>query len=210
MRHINLLKILTVAFVVAIFAANAQAADPNGTWTWTVTTQSGQEFDLAVELKQELKYKKIIADYTRAIELGSSPADVATYRKKLAQAYFSWGDFHFHRDEFDKAFPKLDQAIRLNPEYSEAYDHRGQVYLHKGEPEKAIADLTEAIRLGPAYGGWTYNHRGDAYASLEQWESAVADFRRASELGKYRGSYSLALLRLVGTLCVHPHEPKAA
>jgi len=53
MRHINLLKVLLAAFVVAIFASNALAADPNGTWTWTVTTQSGQEFDLAVELKQD-------------------------------------------------------------------------------------------------------------------------------------------------------------
>ena len=51
-RHANYFTLLGAAFVVVLLSsATANAADPSGTWTWTVTTQSGQEFNLSLELK---------------------------------------------------------------------------------------------------------------------------------------------------------------
>jgi hypothetical protein len=47
-------KLLLVAAALLVFSASqAQAAaDPNGTWKWTFTGQSGQEIQLSVTLKQ--------------------------------------------------------------------------------------------------------------------------------------------------------------
>ena len=51
-RHANILKLFGAACLALLLtSAAANAADPNGTWTWTVTTQSGREFDLSLELK---------------------------------------------------------------------------------------------------------------------------------------------------------------
>jgi hypothetical protein len=53
-RHANILTLLGAACLAFLLtSATANAADPNGTWTWTITTQGGQEFDLSLELKQE-------------------------------------------------------------------------------------------------------------------------------------------------------------
>jgi hypothetical protein len=41
------------SFVVVLLAGTALAADPNGTWTWTFSTQGGQDFELSLELKQD-------------------------------------------------------------------------------------------------------------------------------------------------------------
>ncbi len=54
-RHANILTLLGAAclvFLLTSATANA-AADPNGTWTWTFTTQGGQEIESLLELKQE-------------------------------------------------------------------------------------------------------------------------------------------------------------
>ena len=53
-RHTDVTKILAVCFViVACGAAIASAADPNGTWKWSFTTQGGQEFELTMTLKAD-------------------------------------------------------------------------------------------------------------------------------------------------------------
>ncbi|MEX0678980.1 MAG: hypothetical protein WD063_18040 [Pirellulales bacterium] len=51
MRHINLFRLLTAAFVVAAFASTGEAADPSGTWTWKFTTQNGREISSTLILK---------------------------------------------------------------------------------------------------------------------------------------------------------------
>ncbi len=44
---------LAAATAVVVLATTARAADPNGTWKWTFTTQNGQEIESSVTLKQE-------------------------------------------------------------------------------------------------------------------------------------------------------------
>lgn len=53
MRNIPCYRILMTSFVVVLLAGTALAADPNGTWTWTFSTQGGQDFELSLELKQD-------------------------------------------------------------------------------------------------------------------------------------------------------------
>jgi hypothetical protein len=52
-RHANILKLLGAACLALwLTSSAANAADPNGTWTWTFSRQ-GQDVTLSLELKQE-------------------------------------------------------------------------------------------------------------------------------------------------------------
>ncbi len=51
-RHVTKM-VAAMVIIVACGAAIASAADPNGTWKWSFTTQGGQEFELSVTLKAD-------------------------------------------------------------------------------------------------------------------------------------------------------------
>ncbi len=51
---------------------------------------------------------------------------------------------------FDRAIADLDQAIKLEPNYSSAYWTRGLIYRDKGDKEKAADDYKKALSLNPS------------------------------------------------------------
>ena len=78
---------------------------------------------------------------------------------------------------------KLDEAIRINPQYPYTYRDRGWAYYKLGQYERAIQDYDEAIRLNSALipqDPYTltrsYSDRGLAYAALGQHERAIQDY----------------------------------
>ena len=44
---------------------------------------------------------------------------------------------------------ELDEAIRLNPDYSDAYAYRGEIYIWLKERERGIADARRALQINP-------------------------------------------------------------
>ena len=50
-----------------------------------------------------------------------------------------------------EAIPHFDQAIRLNPRYTEAYTNRGIAWREKGDLSGAITDFDKATELNPKY-----------------------------------------------------------
>jgi tetratricopeptide (TPR) repeat protein len=63
------------------------------------------------------------------------------------------------------------QAIKLNPNYSEAHYNLGSLYRMKGKPEEAITCFKKAIQINPDY--------AEAYAGLGVAEYALRDYQRA-------------------------------
>lgn len=50
----QVVRVFTLAAaVLTLTAGSCLAADANGTWKWKFTTQSGQEFELSLKLKQD-------------------------------------------------------------------------------------------------------------------------------------------------------------
>ena len=72
MHRALVLKIVLAATVLMAVSAPALAADPNGTWKWTFTTQGGQEFELTLVLKQE--GEKLTGQLTRS---GGQTSDIS-------------------------------------------------------------------------------------------------------------------------------------
>ncbi|MGO8019994.1 tetratricopeptide repeat protein, partial [Rhizobium leguminosarum] len=75
--------------------------------------------------------------------------------------------------EYDLALKALDEAIKLNPNYTRAFVNRAGVYLKKNEYDRAARDYDEAIRLEPnleaALSGrcWSRAILGSLQAALE-------------------------------------------
>ena len=85
--------------------------------------------------EQELAIK----DYDRAIELNPR-----------ADFYNNRGNALRKTRAFDRAIADLDQAIKLEPNFSSAYWTRGLVYRDKGDKEKAADDYKKALSLNPS------------------------------------------------------------
>ena len=95
-----------------------------------------------------------------------------------AQAAYSRGFAFFLDGEYDKSIEKYDEAIRLDPEYTDVYYYRGLAYKKLTRYELAIEDYEAAIRLDPEYTN-AYWGRGNAYAALGQYNSAIQDHSEA-------------------------------
>ena len=83
--------------------------------------------------------EKIIADYTRAIEL--NPDDPNAYNNR-GLAYSKSGDLK-------QAIADYTKAIELDPVFALAYYLRGFVYSKSGDLEKAIADYERYLEVAP-------------------------------------------------------------
>ena len=72
----------------------------------------------------------------------------------------------------------LNQAIKLNPAYTQALFARGMAYRAKGEPDRAVPDFDAVIKLTPRDAAAFFN-RGLAYKDLRDYDRAMQDLRPA-------------------------------
>ena len=83
------------------------------------------------------RYREAMNDYTRSLELESSP-NILTRR--------GWA---YLLQAKSLALADFDEAIRLNPENGDSYNGRGFARVLLGQVEPAVADAEEAVRRGP-------------------------------------------------------------
>jgi tetratricopeptide (TPR) repeat protein len=80
-----------------------------------------------------------------------------------------------------KAIEYLNEAIRLQPDFTNAYNLRGIAYCYSKQYQSAIDDFDKVINLKPD-SAVAYHNRGTAYAGLVQYQSAIEDFNKAISL----------------------------
>ncbi len=80
-----------------------------------------------------------------------------------------------------KAMIDLDQALKINPNFSKAHFQKGLALLDQGKSESALASFNEAIKLNEQYAS-AYCFRGYARNSNKDYEAAVEDFTKALSL----------------------------
>ena len=160
--------------------------------------------------KQE-DYVNAIAEYTKAIELGSEDSSSQRMHYTIrAHAYREQGDYanaiadytkaigldpndetpyegraeaYLKQKDYAKAIADCTKVIELEPEEYKYryYAKRAKVYLEQGDYANAIADYTKAIELNPE-DGWNYRDRADVYLEHKDYENAVADYTKAIEI----------------------------
>jgi tetratricopeptide (TPR) repeat protein len=75
------------------------------------------------------------------------------YTQKMELAYD-----YLYADNYKKAKPLLEDAIKLRPNEPLPHDKLGVAYFKLGQPDRAIFELQKAVKLAPRY--------DEAYANL--------------------------------------------
>lgn len=96
----------------------------------------------------------------------------------LAKAYHSRGNANRAKQLFDLARQDFDEAIKLNPRFTDAVGDRGITLMAMGRFAEAIPDFTQVIELDPKSAYAMYD-RGLAYESLGLDDLAIEDFSAA-------------------------------
>ncbi|HLP89648.1 MAG TPA: hypothetical protein VK184_13785 [Nostocaceae cyanobacterium] len=88
---------------------------------------------------------------------------------------------------YGAALLDFEQAINLNPQYTDAYYNRGvaKTYLQKYLP--AIEDFNQVVTYSPNYSA-AYYYRGYCYDKLNDKQAAIKDFDQAASLYKQQGN----------------------
>ncbi|MEH2063303.1 MAG: tetratricopeptide repeat protein [Nostoc sp.] len=116
-----------------------------------------------------------------------------------AQGWFYQGLSQAKTGDLLGAIASYDQAIELQPEFSEYWFNRGLTLFHLERFEEAIASYETATQLKPDFYKAWYN-RGGTLGELGYFEEAIASFDKAIEIkADYQEAWSskgLALLKL--------------
>ncbi|MEM0987771.1 MAG: tetratricopeptide repeat protein [Pseudomonadota bacterium] len=99
----------------------------------------------------------------------------------LAIAFNNRGTAYADLGQHSRAIEDYDEALRLDPNYTEANYNRGDAYAELGQHARAIQDYDAALRLDPN-DAKALNNRGNAYAYLGQHSRAIQDYDEALRL----------------------------
>lgn len=141
---------------------------------WSLKTLT-QEEELTPEIKSQINdlIDKAILEYDKAVQLKSNYLE-ASYNlalaleqkgenekaieeiKSLAQSnrfnpeiWYELGQIYLRSDNQDQALEAYQEAVRIDPNYSNAHFQAAMIYEQKGEKDKAIEALEIVQRLNP-------------------------------------------------------------
>lgn len=98
--------------------------------------------------------------------------------RDLAVAFLNRADANRAKQLFDLALQDYDEAIKLNPRFTDAIGNRGITLISMGRYAQAIPDFTQVIELDPKSAYALYD-RGLAYEGLGLDDLAIEDFSDA-------------------------------
>ncbi len=137
-----------------------------------------------------------------AVQSSNSPGVIERHSDNPithAQGWFYQGLQQAKTGDLLGAIASYDQAIEMQPEFSEYWFNRGLTLFHLERFDEAIASYETAIELKPDFYKAWYN-RGGTLGELGYFEEAIASFDKAIEIKPdYQEAWSskgLALLKL--------------
>lgn len=122
-----------------------------------------QKFDLALK------------SFRQAVLL-KEPASL-TARQLDARAYLQVGKLLTTNKQLERGVPFLENAIALDPQYSDAYLILGQNYSLQRSWDEAIANYTQRLKLSPK-SIYTHVLIGDALIRKQDFEGAFFQYRQ--------------------------------
>ncbi|MCC5660225.1 tetratricopeptide repeat protein [Nostoc sp. XA010] len=157
--------------------------------------------ELWVKLDQSTNLVQQLAS-NLAVQSSNSPGIIERHGDNpvtQAQGWFYQGLSQAKTGDLLGAIASYDQAIKLQPEFSEYWFNRGLTLFHLERFDEAIASYETATRLKPDFYKAWYN-RGGTLGELGYFEEAIASFDKAIEIKPdYQEAWSskgLALLKL--------------
>jgi len=170
-------------------------------------------------LLKKKEYGRAIDDYSHAIKIDGSRAELYNYRgyaraelasgrasdlrlaiedysKAIAitsnytDALINRSQALFEIGEYNRVIEDCNRIIALEPKNAYAWNRRGGAWYSLGDDDKAIKDFTEAIKLRGDYAA-AWHNRGNAWYSKGELDRALADINRALAINpSYAGAYT--------------------
>ncbi len=166
------------AKVIVTSTEDKPAAGPVGQTSPGAKEKEANEKDCT----QDSDVERRIAGCTRLAIDASETTD------RRSVAFFNRASAYYAKADYDSAVADYNEAIRLDPNYSDAYGNRGNAYYAKGDYDRAIAEYTVALRLN-AKDAVGFNNRGQTYFAKGDFDRAVADYNQAIKLDPNNGSF---------------------
>ncbi|MBK6485050.1 MAG: tetratricopeptide repeat protein [Chitinophagaceae bacterium] len=101
--------------------------------------------------------------------------DVIAKYPHVPIAYSNLGSYYQEKEQLVLAKKNMDEAIRLNPNFSQALINRSDIYRVFNKIDSAIMDGNRAVALSPNDPD-AYMNRGIAFSIAEKNDSALKDF----------------------------------
>ncbi|MHC5739169.1 CHAT domain-containing protein [Nostoc sp.] len=180
-------------------------SDSEETWDNTLTNLEPNVAytldELWVRLDQSTNLVQQLAS-NLALQNSNSPGIIERHSDNPithAQGWFYQGLSQAKTGDLLGAIASYDQAIELQPDFSEYWFNRGLTLFHLERFDEAIASYETATELKPDFYKAWYN-RGGTLGELGYFEEAIASFDKAIEIKPdYQEAWSskgLALLKL--------------
>jgi tetratricopeptide (TPR) repeat protein len=107
--------------------------------------------------------------------------DTVSKQSQNARAWYNLGSEYTQAQKHQKALSAYDQAVRINPGYTDAFNRRGVSYGQLERHDLALKDFERAIELQPDFAE-AYVNRATAHGRKHRFERALADLDRAIDL----------------------------
>lgn len=120
--------------------------------------------------------------------------------RPTATAYKYRAGLRLRSEDYARALPDLDQAIKLEPKDPDGYRTRAYVLSKRKDYARAIADLTSVIKLRDKPKADDYVLRAISHERAKQKQKAIADYRKALEIDPDDSSARRFLAGLGGKL----------
>ncbi|ABW29720.1 tetratricopeptide repeat protein [Acaryochloris marina] len=121
------------------------------------------------------KYDPAIQSFRQAVLIKESAS--LTDRQLDARAYLQVGHYLTSTQKVKEGVPFLENAIALDPQYSDAYLVLGQNYAQQRRWDEAITNYTQRLKLSPK-SVYTHTLMGDALIRKQDFEGAFTQYRQ--------------------------------
>ncbi len=102
------------------------------------------------------------------------------------------GVCYANQQQFDVAISSYQQAVKIQPDYTEVHYNLGVAFNNVGTPTQAISSYKRALEINPDYPEAHYN-LGVIYSSQRELSTAISHYQQAIKL---KPTYSKALSNL--------------
>jgi serine/threonine protein kinase/Tfp pilus assembly protein PilF len=126
------------------------------------------------QLKVQAIRARLIYDYNKEIEYWTQLKDRVPYSKEV---FYQLGETHFHHANPQEAIKSYNEALKLDPRYSNALNHLGYCYSYLGEHSKAIQFFLDYRTLDETAN--SFDSLGDGYFFSGELVNAIAMKERA-------------------------------
>lgn len=121
------------------------------------------------------------ANQSQSVDGQSLQAPQTSTVQTKAQKFLRQGLNKLNRGDYPGALENFQQALRLDPNFTEAYVCRSIIHYYQGDHLGAIEDCNQVLRINPRNAD-AYNNRGLNRCALRDYKGAIADFNQTLEI----------------------------